>query len=68
MPVTIEARNRIATYETGDIDQEIKDLYNYAAYKLNIPHYQPTTPEHQHPYSPILFHHSLYFSGKGELV
>ena len=67
MLVTIEARNRIATYETGDIDQEIKDLYNYTAYKLNIPHYQPTTPEHQHPYSPILFHHSLYFSGKENL-
>ncbi|PFX28172.1 hypothetical protein AWC38_SpisGene7068 [Stylophora pistillata] len=38
-PVMLEARNATASYDAGNIGQEIKDLYNYPAYKLDIPPY-----------------------------
>ena len=38
-PVKLQANEGTSSYETGNIDQEIKDLYNYPAYKLNIPPY-----------------------------
>ncbi|PFX28170.1 hypothetical protein AWC38_SpisGene7067 [Stylophora pistillata] len=36
-PVKLQANEGTLSYETGDIDQEFKDLYSYPAYKLNIP-------------------------------
>ena len=37
--VKLQARHGTPSYEKGDIDDEIKDLYNYPPYKLNIPPY-----------------------------
>ncbi|PFX26277.1 hypothetical protein AWC38_SpisGene9047 [Stylophora pistillata] len=38
-PVKLQADGGTPSYETKDIDQEIKNLYNYSAYKLDIPPY-----------------------------
>lgn len=39
-PVELEAHGSTSpSYETGNIDQEIQNRYNYPAYKLNIPTY-----------------------------
>ena len=37
--VKLQARYATPSYEKGDIGDEIKDLYNYPPYKLNIPPY-----------------------------
>ena len=37
--VKLQARHGTPSYEKGDIDDKIKDLYNYPPYKLNIPPY-----------------------------
>ncbi|KAL9950587.1 hypothetical protein ACROYT_G043107 [Oculina patagonica] len=38
-PVKIQARSGTPSYETGHIDQAIQNLYNYPAYKVDIPPY-----------------------------
>ncbi|XP_022789599.1 uncharacterized protein LOC111329230 isoform X2 [Stylophora pistillata] len=38
-PVKLQVRRGTPSYEENDIDQEIKNLYNYSAYKLDIPPY-----------------------------
>ncbi|XP_078353504.1 uncharacterized protein LOC144638181 isoform X2 [Oculina patagonica] len=38
-PVKLQGRFGTPSYETGNIDQAIQNLYNYPAYKLNIPPY-----------------------------